>query len=406
MKLHIAYLILAIIISASELPVDAASKLKTEKKTVPRNPIAVIKSMYDKVDVALDNYQIPYDLLEFRDLENPDTIGRYRALFIPSGIETPVEDNLVIIANNFRFKSVALKPDFYEVDKEKVAQTIRDYIKNGGSAYFSGYSFEYLQQAFNIFDFFDDFPYMGMPARVEAILEHDLSRFSMKNSMALYLNHPGWIAIKSARDSEVIVLGSFETPRGNRSGPLSIIARRGNGEILYTSYDSTVFSAFRRFNIYRTAGTHLLKRLENRAKKWNQRITARIVDSLHNQEYVGMHRIDLEKGNNSIYVYSERDFYQIDILDKNLSLIESRDLFKQDQIFSVESKSEDHCFIKLYPSTSARFGMYAVVSASGSRIIPYFYQILAAVISALLLGTAVILYRLFFYKGYAGSLRK
>jgi hypothetical protein len=402
MKLFLTRTILALAVIGMTLPAPAASRKKNIKPLKPHNHIAVIKSLYDKVDVALNNYQIPYALLELRDLEKPENINRYRAVFLPSGAGTPLENSLEIIASNLRFKSVALKSDFYEVDKEMVAKTIRQFVKDGGSVYFSGYSFEYLQMAFDIFEFYDNFPYMGLPERVETVLDHDLSRFSLKRKMALYFNHPGWITIKTARDSEEIARGSFETPRGRRTGPLSIIARRGSGEIVYTSYDSTVFSDFRRFHIYRIAGAHLLKQLEKTAGKWNQDITARIVNSIHNLEYEGLHRIDLEEGNNSVYFYSDGCYFQIDLLDQDMSLIESRDLMAQDQIFSIKSKSKTHCYIKLYPSTPARFGMYAVVSAAGTRIFPYYLQVLAAILIALVLAIAGATYRLFFTKGYSG----
>jgi hypothetical protein len=245
---------------------------------------------------------------------------------------------------------------------------------------------------------------MGMPTRVEAVLDHDLSRFSIKNKMALYLDHPGWITIKSAEDSEVIAYGTFETPRGVRTGPISVIARRG-GEILYTSYDGTLFSDFRRFNIYRIAGAHLLKSLESTAWKWNQRITGHLVDSLQRLEFARMYRIDLEKGENTIYFHSDRDCYQIDIIDKDQSLIESRDLFKRNQIFSIRSPAKGYCYIRLYPSTTSRYGMYAVVSAAGMRIFPYFYQFIGAVIGMLAIGAAVVIYRLFLISGYSGRWR-
>lgn len=405
MKKGIASISFAIIMAGAIVPAAAGRTDAAKKSLLGRNRVAVIKSRYDMVDAVLDNFHIPYDILKFRDLENPGIINRYRAVFVPSGIDTPLEESLDIFANAVRYKSVALKPDFYEVDEEKVAKTIRQFVKGGGSAYFSGYSFEYLQKAFNIFEYFDNFPYMGMPARVEAVLDHDLSRFSMKNRMALYLDHPGWITIKSVEDSEVIAYGTFETPRGVRTGPISITARRGSGEILYTSYDGTLFSAFRRFNIYRIAGAYLLKSLESAAWKWNQRVTGRLVDSLHRLEFAGMHRIDLEEGENTIYFHSGRDCYQIDIIDKDQSLIESRDLFKRDQIFSIRSPSKGYCYIKLYPSAAARYGMYAVVSAAGMRIFPYFYQFIGAMIGVLAVGAAVKVYRLFLIKGYSGRWR-
>ena len=66
-------------------------------------------------------------------------------------------------------------------------------------------------------------------------------------------------------------------------------------------------------------------------------VTGRIVNAIHDGEYAEMHRIDLEKGSNTIYFFSEKEFYQIDIVDRNLSLIESRDLLRREQLFTVKS---------------------------------------------------------------------
>ncbi len=396
--------ILMIAFSSAANPAAAPSPGK-EKPHIIQNRIAVVKSRYDAVDVVLQNFHIPYDLIQFRDLENREFMRRYDALFVPSGVDYPMEDILDVYANNFHFQSVALKPDFYEVDREKVAKTIRRFVREGGSAYFSGYSFEYLQRAFGLFEFFDNFPFMGMPARIEASMHHDLARFSMKERMALYLDHPGWVAVKSASDSETVASATYETPRGVRSGPVSVILRRGKGEALYTSYDSTVFSSFRRFNVYRIAGAPLIKRLESAAAKWSQRVTGRIADSIHGGESAGTHRLDLAAGNNTIYFFSAKDRYQIDILDRDLSLIESRDLPDREQEFTVKSKVRDSCYIRLYPSTEGRFGMYAVVSAAGARVLPYFFETLIGMAVVLAIGAALAAYRLFFSTGYPGRWR-
>ncbi len=372
----------------------------------PANHIAVVKGKYDDVGLVLDNFRIPHDLLEVREMEDPDRLDRYRSLFLPSGADTPLEESLAVYAGRFRYQSVELKQDYHEVEKEKIAQSLRRFVKRGGSVYVSGYSYEYLQMAFGIFEFFDDFPYMGMTSRVEAELKNDLARFSMKNRMALYLDHPGWIALKSAHDAEAIAVGTFETPRGARSGPISVIARRGKGEILYTSYDSTMFSAFRRFNIYRIAGGDLIKSLEEEASKWGRRVTGRIVDAVHSSEYAGMYRVDLMEGPNTIYFLSERDFFQVDILDEDGHLIESRDIFEREQRFTVNSRDGGHCLIRLYPSTTDRFGMYAILSASGRGYIPYFNYILF-IAGGMLLAAGLFfgVYRFFFSKGYSGRWR-
>ncbi len=384
---------------------SAFARPKMRPPAKPRNPVAVIKSRYDDVDKVLTAFRIPHDVLSYRDLESPEKIDRYRSLFVPSGVDYPIEEMLDVNANNFRFKSVALKPDFYEIDKDKVARTLRRFVKNGGSVYFSGYTYEFLQKAFDMLKFFNNFPYMGMPARIEASVYNDLSRYSAKKRMAVYMDHPGWIAIQEANNAEVIAYATFDTPRGVRSGPISFLARRGSGELLYTSYDSTVFSDFRRFNIYRIAGAPIMKRLEEEAGRWCQTVTGRIVNAIHEGEFAEMHRIDLVKGNNTIYFFSEKEFYQIDIVDRNLSLIESRDLLQREQLFTVKSADDNFCYIRLYPYMNERFGMYGVVSASGRRIIPYLNYILVVLGTAAAAGLAFVVYRLFFTRGYSGHSR-
>jgi hypothetical protein len=385
---------------------EAKQPAAKKKPVARRHKIAVIRSKYDDVDGTLRSYRIPHDVLSYRDLENPELLEEYTSLFVPSGVDTPMEESLDVYANNFRFKSVALKPDFYEVDKDRVARTLRRFVRSGGSAYFSGYSFEYLQRAFDIFTFFDNFPYMGLSEKLDVSVFNDLSRFSVKNGMSLYVGHPGWIALKSASDAEVISRASYETARGARSGPISLLARRGGGEILYTSYDSTASSEYRRFNIYRIAGVALMRRLEDTASEWCQTVTGRIINAIHDGEYAAMHRLDLVSGINYIYFYSNRDVYQIDVFDRDFSLIESRDIADREQMFSVMSDGgKDRCYIRIYPGTGARYGTYAVISAGGSRIFPYLYHFLAGVgiMTALFVGAAV--YRMFFRARYSGRWR-
>jgi hypothetical protein len=387
------------------VPETASPKPTVRKPAKSRNSIAVVRSKYDDVDLVLNNFRIRHDLLTYRDLEYPERVAGYRSLFVPSGIDNPIEEMVDVRANNFRFKSVALKPDFYEVDRDKVARTLRRFVRNGGSAYFSGYSFEYLQKAFGLMEFFDNFPYMGLPARLEADVYNDLSRFSRKNRIALYMDHPGWIAVKSASGAEVIAKAAYDTPRGVRSGPVSFLSRRGSGELLYTSYDSTVFSAFRRFNIYRIAGAHLIQKFEDEASRWGQSVTGRIVNAVHAGENEAVHRIDLVKGNNTIYFYSEREIFQIDVVDRGYSLIESRDIPDRDQTFTVRADRDDRCYIKIYPSTNDRFGMYTVVSASGRRIVPYFYHVLIVLGSLAAATAALFIFRIVPGGGYRGRWR-
>ncbi len=398
-------LILAVMVTVLAAGAHAVPRQRVKAPARPRNLIAVVRSKYDDVAATLQQYRIPYDLLYYRDLENPERVSAYRSLFVPSGVDNLLEEGLDVYANNFRFKSVTLKPDFYEVDRDKVARTIRRFVKSGGSAYLSGYSHDYLQRAFGMFEYFDNFPYMGMSSRVEAEVRNDLSRFSMKRRMGLAYDHPGWIGLRSVRNAEVIASGSFETARGVRSGPLAFIARRGSGEMLYASYDSAAPGEFRRFSMYRIAGAQLMEDLEDVAAKWGQRVTGRIVNAVHGGEFAAMHRIDLDGGTNYIYFHSDREYFQVDVIDRNFSLIESRDLLKRDQTFIVTSGGVDYCYMRLYPSTNARFGMYAVVSASGGRTVPYRYHILAVLGVIAAAGAGYFIYRHYISTGYRGRWR-
>ncbi|MCP4133924.1 MAG: hypothetical protein GY754_23340 [bacterium] len=359
------------------------------------NRIAVIESTYDPVEKVLKSYRIPYDLLAYRDLEKEELLGKYSAIFVPCGIQTPLETNINILSRGTRIHSVSLKPESREVDKERVAENIEDFIEDGGSAYFSGYSFDILQKAFNPFIFADDFPYLGLSGRVEAETKNDLKRFCLRKKLALYMTHTGWIAPKEVKDAEVIAKAVYSTPRGEQTGPITVLMNRGDGEILYTSYHSTVYSDFRRFNIYRVAGSSLLKKLKDTARQWEQEVLGKIVDAVHKNENSRTYSLPLSAGENTIYFLSEKDPYQVDIYDSKMSLLLSVDSFEKNQEFEIESEKNDICFIKIFPSSPGRFSTHAIISAGGSKIFPYFDKIVIALSIIFGLILIIVLYRIF-----------
>lgn len=366
------------------------------------NNVAVINSKYDKIDKILKNYKIDYDLLEYRDLEKKEIFARYRSIFFPCGIDTAKDENINVLARKTSIQSVSLKNKFYEVDKNRVAINIKNFIENGGSAYFSGYTYEFIQKAFNVFEFFNDFPYIGMPGRIESHLQSDLARFCNKNKIALYMTHSGWIATKLVKNATILSKASYDTPNGKRSGPISILMKRGDGELLYTSYHGTVYSDFRRFNIYRIAGAHLLNHLTYNSYKWEQETTGMVVDSLQKKETFRIYNFSLSQGNNTIYFLTESDPYQIDIYDSKMFMIFSIDSPEKEQIIDIESEKDDHCFVKIYPASHKRFGMYALISAKGRRLFPYYKRVLIGIFSAI--GIVMLLLIVMIYEGkkYSG----
>ena len=341
---------------------------------------AVVRAKYDDVEKVLNFYRLRHDTLEFCDLEQKNLLEEYDALFIPCGCDYPYEANISVYAMSSSIKSVSLRNDTPDPDMNKIAGNIKDFVNRGGAVYFSGYSFRLLDEMYGIFEFFDDFPYMGMPGRLESDVMDDLALFSMKKKMALYMDFPGWIAVKSADGADILSVAAYETPRGIRAGPISFLLEKGSGEILYTSYYSTVHSDFRRFNTYRIAGQKLMRRLLDKAFRWGRDVRGRIVDSIQAGENSRMYRLNLARGKNTIYFLAEKNSFQIDVYDSTMSLIESRDSDRREQAFTVRSDKAGDCFVKVYPSTGARFDMYALLSAKGGGLFPFSGKIFALLI--------------------------
>lgn len=352
------------------------------------NRIAVVKSRFDNIELVLDTYHIPFELIEFKELGKSTTFDKYDSIFFPSGISSEYEDNLDISWEGKDFTSVRLAKDFFELDTEAFKKNFRAFTKNGGSSYFSGYAFKQLTLAYDKFDFFYDFPYMGIPGRIEADIKGDLAKFSLKRKTALYMEYPGWIALKHVWGAEILAEAEFSTPRGDKSGPISVIIH-DTGEILYTSYYSTVYSEFKRFNIYRIAGSHLREEAVARVRARSQEPTGIILDSFLGGESYRTYYFDLKKGNNTFYFLSDGARYMFEIYDRNLSLIIAKDFQETSQSYNMISLTEDYCFVKIYPSSRERFKMHSIVSAYGAVIPPevtFAVKIILAVLGAVFLA--------------------
>jgi hypothetical protein len=93
--------------------------------------IAVVKSKYDNIELVLSNYNIPYDLIEFRDLANRDVFNKYTSIFFPSGIESNYEDNLDINWQGKEITSVKLAKNFFEMNEKEFGKNLKDFSNRG-----------------------------------------------------------------------------------------------------------------------------------------------------------------------------------------------------------------------------------------------------------------------------------
>ncbi len=330
--------------------------------------VAVIKSRYDNIELVLSTYRIPYDLLEYSDLGNEETYTKYSAIFFPSGLSSDYENNLNVSWEGRDITSVTLSKKFFELDPKQFSKNLRSFISRGGSAYFSGYAFKELSMVYDYFEFFDNFPFMGIPGRLEATLKDDLVRFSMKRKFALYMEYPGWIALKDVDNAQVLSEATFDTPKGQKSGPISVLISDGGGEIIYTSYYSTVYSEFKRFNIFRVAGNVLCQKAIDTADEFYQDMTGRITDAFLAGEPARTYLFDLKKGINTLYFLSESAPYMFEIYDSRMMLLASVEKYELAQSYTISSVKDDVCYVAIYPAGRERYGMYTIVSANGTLI--------------------------------------
>ena len=355
--------------------------------TYGENRVGVVKSRFDNIELVLDTYRINYDLLQLRDLENGEVFEKYDSIFFPSGISSEYEDNIDVNWQGKTHQSVKLSKNFFELNPDVFKKNLRRFTKNGGSSYFSGYAIKQLIMAYDNFEFFDNFPYMGIQDRVEAEIKGDLARYIHKKKLGLHMDYPGWVTLKNVSGAEILAESSFQTPRGEKFGPLSVIIHDA-GEILYTSYYSSVYNDFKRFNIYRIAGNNLRKRALDKVKSRFQNSTGLVIDSFLKDESSRIYYVNLEAGYNTIYFISDSPSYMFEVYDRSMSLIISKDYSDNEQSYTIKSSKDDYCFVKVYPSNKERFAMFSIISAHGYTIPPVLtlsIKILGAIVGGILL---------------------
>ena len=358
--------------------------------------IGVVKSVFDPIEKVLLTYNIPHDVLDITDLEKNEILARYGAIFFPCGMEMPIHERIGIMADGNNISAVSLNKKFHETDDALIGKNIRRFVKNGGAAYFSGFAFKQLQSAFEPFDFFSNNPYIGEEGRVPANLSGDLSIFCNAKESVLYMTHSGWISIKSAKDGKVIAEGKYSTPLGEKEGPISVLFKRGRGEILYTSYHNTVYSDFRRFNIYRIAAHNMIESAAEAADRNGQKILARIGDAIHDDENVRTYRLPLKSGANTLYMLFDAAGFQIDLLSGSRKIIESRDSFEKEFSFNIYADEDSYCLVRIFPRKGIRFTKFAIISAAGMKTWPYYIKILllAALAAAAIIAFFILLPRI------------
>lgn len=399
MKSSIIVLPLIFILCASSSPLNAAGNQD--------KPVAVVHGQFEKIDSVLSSYGIPHTIVKYRDLANPLTLKAYRAVFFPCGVRKPIEESISVSAKGYYIQNVSLKGKFFTVNMKDIYKNINDFVSDGGTAYFSDYSYFLLQGAFKALEFFDDFPNMGMSGVFTASLKGPLKKFVAQDSVKISIPHSGWVAVRSFSGSEPLAQCSYYTIRGRKTGPLIFLSRYDNGEILYTSFHTDDPSnPITRFMAFRTAYRNYIQTIRDEIQRWEQQEDFVCSDAILDREYCRRYSITLKTGNNTLYLHAPHGSYQVDIFNDSGTLLYSHDGLEGKQLLDIGSRSNVRCVLCIYPSQSSHRAAFAAGIASGSRLVPHQSRIFYGIILIFALTITVLLLKMLNPRRLSGRLYK
>jgi len=367
-------------------------------------PAGLVEGKFENAGAALRQLSIPFERIRLKDLERP--ARTYRVLFFPCGIGPAIEDAIDVRSHGIRLNAVTLTDDHYSVNRARVCGSIRQYVENGGAAYFSDLSYEYAQCAFSMFSFFDGFPNVGRAGTVELTHHGDLLAFTRLRHDTRTVLHSGWVAPESISGAVPLATGEFSTPRGERSGPVAALISRGKGTIAFSSHHEDRITELFRFLAYRLYHRDLVASLEERARENGQTVRIRIADRVLAGEAVRAYLVPLQSGMNTLYVSCAGDELSLDVFSSD-SLLAAYSLDQREFLVDIPSDGDRTMRVHLYPSRGVRATPYALLAASGRRARPHVrYALYGAAAVACLAILILAIKTLFFTKRFRGRVRR
>ncbi len=354
--------------------------------------VGVVSARFDDIAHLFDKFKIPYTSLSIRDCENYENLENLDVLCLPCGVEPAIESSISVVARRYRIQGVTLSGKYREINYGKINENIERFLRAGKTAYFSDFSYRFLQEIVSPFQFFREFPHTGMIGTAEVHIRGDLSAFFNKDRIRFVMNHNGWVALQHAK-GEVLATGSFNTPSGKKKGPICVRMKIGKGTAYYTSFHSSRWEReYMRFFVYRLAGYTLLHKIRKSAATWGQEIETTVIDSFIPGEYYRTYSMPMPEDNATLYIDSDKDSrFQLDIYDARRNLISSYDPVGSGHAIRLRGSAGEKVILSVYPSGNMVHQKYVFGIAAGKQLFPYLHFIKGAGIILLgLLGITVI----------------
>jgi hypothetical protein len=348
--------------------------------------IGVLENQYDHIETLLTKYRIPHTMVKYRDLEKQSLYSSYDVLFFPCGAEPALTSSVNILSRGVHIEGVTLNEQYYKVDSEKTGNFIKNFINNGGSAYFSDFSFRYLQDSLNSFSFYKNYPYIGNRGSFKAIPKNDLVVYIAQPTIQLNVTHSGWVIPAEVNDAKSLLIADCDTPLGMKTSPIISLIRKENGQAIYTSYhESSDTDGLMRFLIMRTIYMRDTRLLEEYISRWEQKIRSIIADRSLPGETARQYRMQAKKDRNNFYFRSDGGEWQVDIFDEDGSFLFSSDRVYNDFMSDFKLSSERTLTVKIIPLSPEKYHTYVAATASGFRIFPYFMHIIFGTLALIII---------------------
>jgi hypothetical protein len=348
--------------------------------------VGVVENQYDHVEKLLQKYKISYGIVKYGDLEKKSVYENYDVLFFPCGAELQLTTSVNILSQGVHIEGLSLNDQNYKIDIKVTSALLKEFIGKGGSTYFSDFSFRYLQESLAPFNFYKDFPYIGSPGTLKGTPKGELATFISSDPVQFTVAHSGWVVPIEVRNSETLLSAECETAIGVKQAPIISLIENNKGLALFTSYhDASDANGIMRYLLLRTVYNRDLSSIAGYVKKWEQHIESMVIDRSLAGEASRYYSMKISKGSNDLYFHSDGGLWQIDIFDSTGNFLYSADNIGKDYRYAMEAATDGTVIIKVVPETVEKYHVYSVVTASGTRIVPYFVHGVLGIIAFVLL---------------------
>ncbi len=356
--------------------------------------VGVVSARFDDIAHLFDKFNIPYTSLSIRDCEKYENLEKLDVLCLPCGVEPAIESSISVVARRYRIQGVTLSEEYREIQYERINENIERFLRTGKTAYFSDFSYRYLQEIASPFEFFREFPHSGMIGAADVHINGDLAAFFNETRIRFVMNHNGWVALKHAK-GEVLATGKFHTPSGQKEGPICVRMGIGDGTAYYTSFHSSRWEReYMRFFVYRLGGYSLLQGIKERAATWGQKIETTVIDSFIPGEYYRTYSMHMPADKATLYIDSDKDSrFQLDIYDAEKKLIASYDPVVPGNEIVLRGSEGNKVILSVYPSGNMVHRKYILGIAGGKQLFPYLHFIKRGAIVLLVMISIIILWK-------------